>query len=339
MNHLIEKKQSLLNELGELCEPGYATKSIFTYDRNMIKASKWRIKEWDYYACLTDDYAFSFTIADLAYLGMITVSFLDFKTGIEIKKVKMLPFTFGRFNLPNNVDSGDISFHSNDLDLHFLKNNDYREIKVRVKNFDKDKTYKANLVLYDYNDERMVIATPWKENKKAFYYNQKLNCMPVEGSVSIGEKEYIFNKEKHFSVLDWGRGVWTYKNTWYWGSLSGMIDGKRFGFNIGYGFGDTSQASENMLFYDGKAHKLDEISFHLNENNFMQTWKFTSNDGRFEMTMKPILDRKDHTNLLIIKNFGHQVFGFFSGFAILDDGTKLKIDNLIGFAEKITNHY
>ena len=43
-----------------------------------------------------------------------------------------------------------------------------------------------------------------------------------------------------FGVLDWGRGVWTYHNVWYWGSASGLVDGVPFGFNIGYGFGDTS---------------------------------------------------------------------------------------------------
>ena len=64
-------------------------------------------------------------------------------------------------------------------------------------------------------------------------------------------------------MLDWGRGVWTYHNTWYWGSASGQVDGVPFGWNIGYGFGDTSAASENMLFYGGKAHKLSQVTFHI----------------------------------------------------------------------------
>jgi hypothetical protein len=55
--------------------------------------------------------------------------------------------------------------------------------------------------------------------------------------------------------------------------------------------------------------------------------------------MTPLLDRVDNTNLIIIKNFGHQVFGKFNGFLILDDGKKVEIVDQIGFAEKITNHY
>ena len=59
---------------------------------------------------------------------------------------------------------------------------------------------------------------------------------------------------------------WTYDNTWYWGSGSGTVDGHRFGFNIGYGFGDTSAASENILFYDGVGHKLDDVTFLISDN-------------------------------------------------------------------------
>ena len=78
-----------------------------------------------------------------------------------------------------------------------------------------------------------------------------------------GTKTYVFDPADSFGVLDWGRGVWTYHNTWYWGSASGQVEGVPFGWNIGYGFGDTSAASENMLFYGGKAHKLSQVRFHI----------------------------------------------------------------------------
>ena len=69
-----------------------------------------------------------------------------------------------------------------------------------------------------------------------------------------------------------------------------------FGWNIGYGFGDTSAASENMLFYGGKAHKLSQVRFHIPQregrDDFLSPWRFTSDDGRFEMKFVPILDRE-----------------------------------------------
>ena len=76
-------------------------------------------------------------------------------------------------------------------------------------------------------------------------------------------KDMSFRPDDSFGGLDWGRGVWTYQNTWYWSSASGEIDGHRFGFNLGYGFGDTTAASENMLFYDGIGHKIDRVEFQI----------------------------------------------------------------------------
>ena len=340
MNHQITEKQDLLNELGHLSEPGYAVKEVFNYDRSMIKASKWRIKEWDYYNCISEDYGFSFTVADLGYMALISASLLDFKTGKETKNAKMKFFTFGKLNMPSSTEEGDVTYSDKDRKFQFLNKEEERLIQVEIKDFIKGKDLVANLSFKKHNsDDRMLIATPFKENPTRFYYNQKFNCLNVSGNVKIGNKIYLFDELKDFGVLDWGRGVWTYKNTWYWGSLSFLVDGKRAGINIGYGFGDAEKATENIIFYDGLAHKLDDVEFIYDENNFFSPWQFKDNLGRLNLTMTPLLDRVDDTNLLIIKNIGHQVFGKFNGYLILDDGRKVMVEDKIGFAEKITNHY
>lgn len=329
----------VLDEAGKPQFPGYSKQPVLTYDRKRIKASKWRIKEWDYYAVLSPTYGCSMTIADLSYSAMVTVVVFDFVKKQLWRKTKLLWLTFGKLGLPSSSESGDVSYESDGWLLSFKRFADHRELVATVAKFRGEETLNAAFVVEDKKDESMTILTPWDQNKRAFYYNQKINCMPTKGSLSLGDQTVLFDPSETFAVLDWGRGVWTYKNTWYWGSLSGLVEGKRFGFNIGYGFGNTSAASENMLFYDGVAHKLDQVRFDLDPSDFMKPWKFTSNDGRFEMTMTPLLDRQDDLNFGIIKNLGHQVFGTFDGRVILDDQTVLKIQGLLGFAEQITNHY
>jgi hypothetical protein len=251
----------------------------------------------------------------------------------------MLWFTFGKLRLPESSEKGNCQYRGNGFDFLFERLEGQRRLSVSVAGFRDGDDLVADLTLDCPNDDTMVIATPWENRPKAFYLNQKINCLPVSGNMKIGFETVKFDPADSFAVLDWGRGVWTYKNTWYWGSASGLIDGKRFGFNIGYGFGDTRKASENMLFYDGKAHKLDQIEFHLDPDAIMKPWHFTSNDKRLELKLDPMVDRQDHTDFVIIKNLGHQVFGTYSGFVVLDDGTRMEIRDLIGFAEKITNHY
>ena len=187
--------------------------------------------------------------------------------------------------------------------------------------------------------DTMVIATPWAEDEHAFYYNQKINCMRASGTCTLGDKTYTFNPETDFGTLDWGRGVWTYDNTWNWGSGNAVVNGKPFGFNIGYGFGDTKAASENIIFYDGVGHKLDDITFNIPESGYTDPWTITSSDGRFEMDFVPIIDRAAKIDAKVIITDQHQVFGKMSGTAILDDGTKLEVKDLVCFCERVHNKY
>ena len=227
--------------------------------------------------------------------------------------------------------------------IEFLNKGDKRILNFHMDNFMDNKPIDGSITLYNDPQESMVIVTPYKESKVHFYYNQKINCMPAEGKVNFDGKEYVFEKNNSCGVLDWGRGVWTYKNTWYWGSGSGRVDGHLFGFNIGYGFGDTSAASENMLFYDGKAHKLSQVKFNIPMKNgtedYLSPWTFTSDDGRFEMDFVPVMDRASNTDFVVLGSDQHQVFGKFTGSAILDDGTKIQIKDFMGFAEKVSNKW
>ena len=167
--------------------------------------------------------------------------------------------------------------------------------------------------------------------------------MTAKGSFRLGDK--IYSLDNALGTLDWGRGVWTYDNTWYWGSLQTTLkDGVKFGFNIGYGFGDTSAASENMLFYDGKAHKLEDVAFLIpgdgtDKPDYLAPWRFTSSDGRLELDFIPIIDRYEPFDLKLFCMIPHQVFGRFSGKCILDDGTAIELDSVLGFAEKVHNKW
>ena len=338
-NHEVTKVQPLLKSDGSLTELGWAKQQFWQYDRTKIKALRFRIKEWDYYLVLNEDFAGAFTISDDGYIGLQSVSLLNFKEGWEHTQTILNPFPMGKFHLPQSSDAGDTVYKDKRLHMEFQVRDGKRRIGCQFKNFYQGKPFSCSIVLEQPKMDTMVIATPWKEKKTAFYYNQKINCMPASGTMTFDGKTYTFSKETDFGTLDWGRGVWTYDNRWYWGSGNTVLNGKPFGFNIGYGFGDTTAASENMLFYDGTAHKLDDVTFHIPEDSYMKPWTFSSSDGRFEMDFVPVLDRAARTAAVIIETDQHQVFGRMSGRAVLDDGTVLEIKDVMCFAENVHNRY
>ena len=335
----------LHDEQGRLIETGYATALIRDYDRKRVKASRLRIKEWDYYCVTSDCYALALTIADNGYLYMDSVSLLDFENKTQATRSVILP-PFGGRRLPASSEKGDIRVSGKGYAMAFENDGKRRRLYGHMDSFPNERTGKPllfDLTLSSPPRDSMVIATPFAGHPKAFYYNQKINCLQAEGKAVYGDREYLFSPAHSFAVLDWGRGVWTYENTWYWGSASGLANGVPFGFNIGYGFGDTSAASENMLFYGGIAHKLSRVKFEIpvkdGKDDYLSPWKFTSDDGRFEMDFLPILDRSADIDLKVICSNQHQVFGRYSGTAVLDGGEKILIRNFVGFAEKVHNKW
>ncbi|HHU43958.1 MAG: DUF2804 domain-containing protein [Bacillota bacterium] len=341
MNKIVSK-QKLLDKRGHLAVKGYATKLLLEYSRKDIKACPLRIKEWDYYFMGNDKFGLSLTFADNSYMGLASAQFFDFEKGSKVTDFAFIPFPMGRMKMPTTSKTGDITFKNKKVDMRFLNDNGKRRLYCDMPYFDKSKGLKADIELYEEPQDSMVIATPFKDDKKAFYYNQKINCLKVRGELVYNKKEYDINSL--MAVLDWGRGVWTYDNTWYWSSASAELEnGESFGFNLGYGFGDTSAATENMLFYKGRAHKLEHVDFGIpkigNRDSFMDRWHFTSSDNRLEMIFKPFYDNRTKLNALILAQDAHQVFGKFSGRAVLDDGKEIKFHDIVGFAEKVRNKW
>ena len=333
----------LLDKNGNLCEPGYATALLKTYDRGAIKAGRLRIKEWDYYLITNDRFGVALTIDDNSYMGLLSASVLDFEARTETTVSPMFWLSLGKTGFPTSSTKGDVKKTLKNASGSFEHTEEGRRLRFTIERFRDGKPFACVILLTEEPCDSMVIATPFAK-RGHFYYNQKIIGMRARGFFSIGGERTELDPEMTFGLLDWGRGVWTYKNTWYWSAAQGTVDGHVFGFNLGYGFGDTTAASENMLFFDGHAHKLGRVDFGIpkkpdGSDDLLAPWHFTDDAGRFDLVFTPILDRASKTDVLVICSDQHQVFGRFSGKAILDDGTAIRIADMIGFAEKVFNKW
>lgn len=344
MEHELTEHGQLLDSHGELIERGWARSLVKTYDRKRIKASPLRIKEWDYYLITDHEFGLALTIDDNSYMGLGSVSLLDFSIPEEVTKSEMNAMPMGRTHLPADSGTGDVFWRNQKMDLAFTHENGKRHLIAHVLDFSDGLPLDTDLWLRDEPKDSLVILTPYAEDRKAFYYNQKICCLRAEGYIALGGRVHHFDPAAATGCLDWGRGVWLREGTWYWSNASGYVDGHSFGFNFGYGFGDTSAASENILFYDGIGHKLDRVTFRIPKNadgsdDFLSAWHFTENNGRVNLVFEPILDRHAETDVKLLYSLQHQVFGKFSGTCILDDGRKVVLKEFLGFAEKVKNRW
>ena len=329
---------------GLLGQEGWARHPYWRYRRHAVPASAWKIKEWDYYAVMSAEqqFAIGLTASNLGYAGLYAICFVDLANGRSYQSDALQVLPLARHAFPEQADNGEVRFESKQLSLHFVTEAGQRRLRFASPTLECPAgrgiegeiglTQPAGL-------ESMNIATSWAENRRAFYYNSKFNCLPASGGFDFAGRHYALQPERELGVLDWGRGVWTYRNTWYWGSASGYLDGVPFGFNLGYGFSDRSPATENLLIHDSRVHKLDQVQFHFDPSDWLKPWRVSSNDQRLELSFRPAVDRNSQINLLAIASEQHQVFGYFSGRAVLDDGCVLQLVDFPGFAEEVRNRW
>ncbi|MDD3242638.1 MAG: DUF2804 domain-containing protein [Eubacteriales bacterium] len=333
----------LLDGAGHLCQRGYATQLVRRYDRAAIRGRALRIKEWDYYLITNEHFGIALTLADNSYMGLAGASILRFDVPCERTCSVMRAFPMGHTGMPADSSKDEVRIEWRGAHGRFSTVKGERHLRLHLENFENGLPFDATFDLTDPPQDTMVIATPFADKPKAFYYNQKIIGMTAQGTVTLGDETLDFSAKDTQALLDWGRGVWTYDNTWYWSAAQGRVDGKKFGFNLGYGFGDTSAATENMLFYEGKAHKLENVDFGIPQkdgtDDFLAPWHFTSSDGRFDAAFTPLIDRSGKTAFGPISSDPHQVFGHFDGYAVLDDGRRIELSHFPGFAEKVHNKW
>lgn len=292
-----------------------------------------RVKRWDYYAVFTPHRFFSATIADLGYAANIFVYTLDFASGELHEEGLVIPLSKG-VSLPRNSQEGETTFEGKGAKINFRVLPGSRALFVDWPDFHQGRGIHAEISLLCPRDhESMTIIIPIE--KKKFYYNRKINCMPAEGWLRYGDTNEVLQPSSSCGSLDWGRGVWAYSSFWNWASASGFLaDGRLVGLNLGCGFGDTSAASEDCLVLDGKIHKLDRVKFIYDASDFRKPWRFQDNQGRLELDFVPFVERVAQTDLKLIFSEVHQLFGRYSGHVVTDQGEELQIDGLIGFAEE-----
>lgn len=339
------KPQKLLTEKGPLLDahgnPASIGWSPFpVLDCNLEKANFYalrflqplRIKRWDYYAIFTPSHFFSFTVSDIGYMGMVFAYCIDFATNRYHEETVSTLLGKG-VTLPRNNAEGESHFDNGKVRMAFKVTSQGRTLSVNWPGFD-EKGLEAEISLTQKAEhESMNIVIPIEQ--KRFYYNRKINCMPASGWVKYQGLQQTLEPNTSLASLDWGRGVWAYSSSWVWASSSGFLqDGRKIGLNLGYGFGDNSAATENAFILEGKLHKLGQVDFTFNSQDYKQPWTMKSPDGRLDLVFTPFLERVAKTEAVILRSEVHQMFGKYNGLAVTDQGEKIEIHDLIGFAEE-----
>lgn len=346
----------LLSSDGVLLSPGWARRNVFDYDRTKSTPPMHR-KEWDFYQISNGRYMVQLSFANISIGGYVSAVLIDLRHPNPKKKLaagKIADSTVlylggkDKYVLPPKGDVPNCVKYTvtglGKAEFEFDTGEERRTLYYKSA----DGKYECNFEM-DIPEELENITTvlPFKDHPTNYFMTTKQNCMPCSGTYRFGNRVIEFSKENTFCCLDWGRVNTPYQLVWYWGNGSTYItdsEGKKhiFGFEITWGIGDESNATETCIFYDGKAHKFDAVDVEVfpKDDKYMNDWHFVSKDGRFDFVMKPFYDHHCDTNVLnALRMHSHQVHGMWSGTAVLDNGEKVEVKDMYAFCEYVENKW
>lgn len=331
----ITKKQQLLDKKGNLINPGYARHMLYDYNKKFAKRPPYSLKEWDFYQIHFGHCVLQMTIGHVSYCADASATIIDLDTGMRqsVSNTKMFP-SRKRKKMPLNPEENNVvTVYKPKFHMRFETTDKERRLSLSVTDkFGVQTEINVILTNCSTDKEKMVIATPFAKPKR-WYLNYKENCFVANGHCNINGMKYEISNG--FGVLDWGRGVWPLRNVWTWGNGGTVVNGKHFGFNIGWGFGDLSNATENMFFYDNKAYKLDQVEEIKTGDNY----RYQDNEGKFVFDVAPLYDNFTKRDVAFVHTQCHQVFGLWKGYVVLNNGKKLEIPEFVAFCEHADNKW
>jgi len=327
----------LLDSEGNLIVTGWARQPLL--DANLENVNIYplkllqplRIKRWQYYGITMPTHFFSFTISHVGYLASVFAYVVDFVARKCQEETLTVPFGSGVV-LARSSTSGSCHYCTGRLHLDFyIRSDNLRVLDVNWPKFG-GMGLRANVeLILKPGHESVVNVFPYPNRR--FFYTRKVNCMPASGTIEY-DALYRLSPSDSLGVLDWGVGVWPYRTFWLWGSSSQFLpDGRTIGLNLGGGIGNDPEVTDNAIILDGRVHKLGAVDFKYDERSLSKPWRMCSRDGRLELDFAPFFERVAKTDLKVLSSEVHQVFGHYSGTAVLDDGTKLELKDLVGWVE------
>ena len=337
MEQLFYQEREIFEEVDLCRKDGLLNRESIGWARNSVincnLSGRWlRKKKWNYWYIMGSDCLFSVTVSNIDYAGMVFAYFYDRKTRRFIEKTVMTPFGIG-CKMPCQVNKT-VTFENSLLKVKILSEGTDTHIFFEDTDFKKEKIF-GEFVIKPYNgQETLNVVIPW--NERTFQFTSKQIGLPVEGTLTLGDKTYFFNSKDSFACLDFGRGVWPYKVNWNWASGCGKFNGRSVAVNLGAKWTDGTGMTENALFIDGKCIKLSENAvFEYDKNNFMKDWNLkTTISDRVNLVFSPEYERVAKSKMLFLESEVHQMIGVFNGYVKDETGQKISVENMSGCSEE-----
>ena len=305
-----------------------------------------RTKRWDYWAVLTDDLVIAVTYADVDYLGLASVWWVDLATGRAGGRDVAVPGAHG-FHLPDRMGDEPMSYSGRNLQLELADDDSGTRIEAAWKERDGTRGSVSARVDLPEGHESLNVVIPWSDRR--FQFTSKHQARPARGTFTLGSVSRSFGNpdsivgpsgarrvDAAWGVLDVGRGRWPYRTRWNWGGGAGVsTDDRVVGLQLGGKWTEGTGFTENGIIVDGRLTKIgEELTWSYDWDQPLGPWRVTDPSGSLDLTLLPTYDRHTKVEAIVAGTEVHQVFGRWSGRVTDERGDAIEVESVLGFAEE-----
>ncbi|MFF4342678.1 DUF2804 domain-containing protein [Kitasatospora sp. NPDC001540] len=338
----------------ELCRPdGRLNRDAVGWSRTPLHRGNlrgWgRTKRWEYWCVTTPTHLLALTVSDLDFLTLDTVYFLAWDGHGVLEDHERTAIAPGlptrRTAFPEGIaGSGgpygaDLAVgperpHRGQVRISIGREPGGTRLRARALTVDLRPLEVDLLVALPTGHETLSVVVPW--DVRRFQYTSKHTARPATGTVRLGDRTYDFGDDA-WGVLDHGRGRWPRSLGWNWGAASGRTDGHTVGLQFGGQWTVGTGSTENALCVDGRLTKIgSELDWHYDPATPLAPWRITTPDSDLvDLTFLPFHDRRTRTEAGLVANRTDQCFGHYRGTIRTDDGLRVAVDGLLGWAEDV----
>jgi hypothetical protein len=337
-----------LHDAVDLCRPdgrqlnpaarGWSRRPVH---RANLRGGWGRTKRWDYWAVLTETHVISVTYADIDYLGLVAVGWIDLETHRHGGHTATVPLARG-ISLPEHSGTAPLHYVGKALSLEIGANES--EAGTRIAATWSEPGGARGMVEVAVADplghESLNVVIPWSDTR--FQFTSKHQARPAVGRLEVDGVTHQFGgpEVQAWGVLDVGRGRWPYATRWNWAGGAGRVGGVPgadvvVGIQLGGKWTEGTGFTENGVIIDGRLVKIGaELDWDYDWDDPLRPWRARLATGELDLTLHPVHDRHESTNALVLSTEVHQVFGHWTGTIPDGAGGTLAVDGLLGFAEE-----
>lgn len=290
-----------------------------------------RRKRWDYWCVQSEEGALQITCADLDWVGLVEVAYVELASGRVARASAVVPLSLG-LRLPDALGAADVRFRAPHLSVAIREEARGTRLTARARTL--AGPIEADVLVHrPPGEESLNVVVPWSDRR--YQLTSKHVARPAEGSVrALGRTRRIDPERDGFGCLDFGRGVWPRDVTWNWGAAAARVEGGRVGLQLGGQWTDGTGATENGVLLDGRLEKIGApLVWRYDRRDFTRPWSVRDEAGDVALTFTPIVLRRSRVELGLARSLLHWGLGRWRG-TVRAHGRTLSIDGALGWAEE-----